>query len=202
MGSVDGEFGRKAPTPDPPESMGCVADTSGKPDRGQALAEAFRKFHTGLVRMLSVRTGSIEDAKEIMQEAYARVLALHRPETVSVLPGYLWRIAVNLATDRRRQQALQEAFCRSTQSFSEGLAVSAESTVESRERLSIVEQAIDELPPRCLEAFVLHVLNGLTFDEVGREMRISARMAQKHVARALEYLQACLDAADGVGEPL
>ena len=56
--------------------------------------------------------------------------------------------------------------------------------------------AIGELPRRCLEAFVLHVLKGLTFDEVGREMGISDRMAKKHVARALEYLQTCLDAAN------
>jgi RNA polymerase sigma-70 factor (ECF subfamily) len=148
------------------------------------------------VRFLSVRTGSVEDAKEIVQEAFAKMLALDRPGTISFLVGYLWRIAVNLAVDRGRQQSLHERYTRASLPDLEKREFSAESTCEARERLAIVEEAIKNLPARCLEAFILHVQNGLTFDEVGREMGVSGRMARKHVARALEYLQHCLDTAD------
>ena len=57
-------------------------------------------------------------------------------------------------------------------------------------------RAIGELPARCLEAFVLHIENGMTFAQVGRELGISDRMAKKHLARALEYLQSCAAAAE------
>ena len=103
---------------------------------------------------------------------------------------------MNLAIDRKRHYALHERFRRATAPRVETQDLSAESIVEARERLAIVERAIGELPPRCLEAFVLHVLKGMTFGEVGREMGISDRMAKKHVARALEYLQSRLDAAN------
>jgi len=172
-----------------------------RPDHPQALAEISRNHHAALVRFLTLRTGSSEDAKEIVQEAYAKMLALDRPGTVSFLAGYLWRIAVNLAIDRKREQALRERFSRAIASPSDKREFSAERVVEARERLAIVERAIGELPPRCLEAFTLHVLNGLKFEEVGREMQISGRMAKKHVARALEYLQACLDDADDRRSP-
>ncbi len=148
-----------------------------------------------MVRFLSARTGSVEDAKEIVQEAFAKMLALDRHGTVSFLAAYLWRVAVNLAIDRRRQRVLHERYTRALPQ-AETREVSAESTVEARERLAIVERAIGNLPPRCLEAFILHVLNGLTFDEVGREMGICKRVAQKYVARALEYLHSRLEAAD------
>jgi RNA polymerase sigma-70 factor (ECF subfamily) len=167
-----------------------------KPEQSEALAEISRNHYAALVRFLSVRTGSVEDAEEIVQEAFAKMLALDRPGTISFLASYVWRVAVNLAIDRRRQRALRERYTRS-QLPVETREFSAESTVEARERLAIVERAIGNLPARCLEAFILHVLNGLTFDEVGREMGISGRMAQKHLARALEYLQSCLDSADG-----
>ena len=36
----------------------------------------------------------------------------------------------------------------------------------------------------------------MTFEEVGREMGMSDRQAKTYVARALESLQDCLDAAD------
>jgi RNA polymerase sigma-70 factor (ECF subfamily) len=182
--------------PELPGSPGEIADaTASKPERFEALAEISRNHHAALVRFLSVRTGSVADAEEIVQEAFAKMLALDRPGTISFLASYVWRVAVNLATDRNRQRMLHERYARALPKV-ERRECSAESTVEARQRLTIVERAIGKLPPRCLEAFILHVLNGLTFDEVGREMKISGRMAQKHLARALEYLQSCLDSAD------
>jgi RNA polymerase sigma-70 factor (ECF subfamily) len=197
MGAADGAPKLQEHAPELPGPSGALEDTSAPQlDRSQALAEIFRNHHAALVRSLAVRTGSAEDAKEIVQEAYARVLALDRPGKISVLPGYLWRVALNLAIDRKREWAHRRRFSHDVLASPEKREFSAESTCEARERLAIVERAIGELPPKCLEAFVLHVLNGLKFKEVGREMGIGERMATKYVARALEYLQSRLDAAD------
>lgn len=190
---------RQDPGAELPEPSGSRESTATpESGRSEALAEIFRNHNAALVRFLALRTGSTEDAKELVQEAYAKVLALDRPGAISLQAGFLWRIAVNLASDRRRQRASLQRFMSAARASSteEAGDFSAESTCEARERLQIVERAIDELPPRCAEAFVLHVLQGLTFDEVGRRMGISWRMAIKHVSRALEYLQSCLDAAD------
>jgi RNA polymerase sigma factor (sigma-70 family) len=197
VGAADGESKRLDSVPELPERLCALPDTSAaEPDRSQALAEIYRKQNAALVRFLAVRTGSVEDAKEIMQEAYAKLLALNRPGAMSLLAGYLWRTAVNLAMDQWRERAQRDRFWRSARALEKQEEFSAESTVESQERLAIVQRAIANLPPRCLEAFVLHVLKDLTFAEVGREMGISEQMSRRHVARALEYLQSCLDAAD------
>jgi RNA polymerase sigma factor (sigma-70 family) len=196
VGAGGGELKRQESTTDLPGSIGGSVDAPALgPGCSEALAQISRNHHAALVRFLSVRTGSVEDAKDIVQEAFTKMLALGRPGTVSFLAAYLWRVAVNLAVDRGRQRALHERYMRALPQ-GETKDVSAEATVEARERLAIVERAIGNLPPRCLEAFVLHVLNGRTFDEVGREMGICKRVAQKYVARALEYLHSCLDAAD------
>ena len=199
MGAGRGVPNWQGPTPGLPKPSGGMADVSAvRADRSQSLAEIFRNHHQALVRFLTLRTGSREDAKDILQEAYAKLLALDHPGTISILGGYLWQTAVNLAVDRVRQRALHERYARAARQRVETRDFSAETTVEARERLAIVERAIGNLPARCLEAFRLHVLNDLTFEQVGREMQISDRMAKKHVARALEYLQACLDAANAV----
>lgn len=166
------------------------------PDHSQALAEMFRTHHAAQVRFIAMRTGSIEDAKEIVQEAYARILALNQPGAISLMAGYLWRTAVNLARDSKRERAQRERFNRTAVCLAEQQDRSAEGVYEGQERLAIVERAIGELPVKCVDAFVLHVLHGLKYEDVGRKMRISAEMARKHVARSLEYLQACLDEAD------
>lgn len=197
MSGGDGGARRQESAPELTVPTDAESDAASKSDRSETLADVSRSHHAALVRSLTVRTGSVEDAKEIVQEAYAKMLALDRPKTIGVVAGYLWRVAVNLAIDRKRQHVLHERFRRAVIPRTQTQELSTELVVEARERLAIVERAIGELPPRCLEAFVLHVLKGLTFDEVGREMAISGRMAKKHVARALEYLQTCLDAGAG-----
>jgi RNA polymerase sigma factor (sigma-70 family) len=202
VGSGDGGSGRRQATSRLLLSTDAASDAPSEcANHAQSLAEISRNQHAALVRFLTVRTGSVEDAKEIVQEAYAKMLAPDRPRTIGVVAGYLWRVAVNLAIDRKRHYALHERFRRTALPSAETQDHSAETVVEAQERLAIVERAIGKLPPRCLEAFVLHVLKGLTFEEVGREMDISDRMAKKHVARALEYLQSCLDAANEPGSP-
>jgi len=168
------------------------------PERSVALAEIARNHHSALVRFLALRTGSAEDAKEIVQEAYAKALALDRPDIVSFQVGYLWRIAANLAIDRKRQRLARARLASVALQPTDRCSPSAESVVESRERLAIVQKAIAELPPRCRQAFMLRIVEGYRFAQVGREMGISERMAKVHVARAMEYLQDCLDSAGAV----
>lgn len=197
MSPADGDPSCRRSAPEPPCSSDSTAPASAqKVAWSKALAEHSRINDAALIRFLTIRTGSAEDAKEVLQEAYARLLAVDRPGAISLLGGYLWRTAVNLASDRRRQQAVRSRFSRTTASLAETLDASAESTCGARERLAIVERAIGELPPKCVEAFVLHVLHGLKHEEVGQKMGISPETARKYVARSLEHLQTCLDAAD------
>lgn len=167
--------------------------------RAQALADIARKHHGALLRILTQRTGSVEEAKEIAQEAYAKVLAVERRDEIASLAGYLWRSALNLVTDRARRQAVRERFIRQVRCEIEPLAPSAETVVDARQRLEVIERAVGQLSPRCLDAFLLRIVQGRPFDEVGREMGISVRMAKVYVARALASLQRRLDESDSAG---
>ncbi|MGH2447494.1 MAG: RNA polymerase sigma factor [Chloroflexota bacterium] len=197
MSAVDCDPMRLESAPEAPDPSASVVDpATRKPDRSQELAEICRKHHSALVRFLSIRTRSAEDAKEIVQEAYAKVLALDRPDTVSLQVGYLWRVAANLAIDRKRQRATRARIASLALQPTDRSSPSTECVVEFRERLAIVRKAIAQLPPRCRQAFLLRILEGQRFSRVGREMGITERMAKLHVARAMEYLQACLDSAE------
>jgi RNA polymerase sigma factor (sigma-70 family) len=165
-----------------------------KVERERALAEIAQNHHGALLRFLMIRTGSKAEAEEIAQEAYVKILALDQPRTISFLLGYLWRTAAHLVVDGKREKSLRERFM-SKVSRDESFEPSSESVADAQERLRIVQEAIDELPPRCHAAFLLHVIDGKNFTEVGLELGISRPMAAKHIARALEYLQDRLDLA-------
>lgn len=153
MSTGDSAAKHQESLPELPGSQETTTSTSAPvPDRSQALHEVFRNHNAALVRFLAVRTGSTEDAKEIVQEAYAKLLALDRPGTLSFLAAYLWRVAVNLSIDRRRRRTLDERYRQTALPSVEKRDFSAESVAAAREHLTIVQRAIDELPPRCHEA--------------------------------------------------
>lgn len=168
----------------------CLAD---RDMRARALAEVAREHHAPLLRFLTQRTGSVEDAKEIAQDAYVKVLAVERDDSIASLASYLWRSALNLMTDHGRRRLVRERFAQVVQAEAEQVAPSTETVVDARQRLELLERAVGKLPPRCVEAFLLRVVQGRPFDEVGHEMGISARMAKVYVARALASLHASLE---------
>jgi RNA polymerase sigma-70 factor (ECF subfamily) len=189
----------RADASDPPDAS--PGGQSAVRERAETLGDIARHHHSALVRFLALRTGSAEDAKEILQEAYAKVLALDRPQTFSLKVGFLWKIAANLAIDRKRQRAAQARLATIAMQPANGCSPSTETVVESHERLAIVQKAIAQLPPRCRQAFLLRVVAGQRFSRIGREMGITERMAKVHVARAMEYLQTCVASAEAVRAP-
>jgi RNA polymerase sigma factor (sigma-70 family) len=170
--------------------------SSGREEHAKALADLARDHDRNLLRFLTVRTGSADAAKEVLQEAYAKLLELDRPETVSFLKGYLWKLAKNLAINRSKQRANRVRLDRVALFGMQDSAPSPEALLCEQQRLELMERAIDKLPPKCLGAFVLKVQHGLTYKEVAERLNIAPRTAQLHVAQALKYCQAYLDAAD------
>src|ERR1700726_5118425 len=69
-----------------------------------AVAERLFRDHDGaLIRFLRGRVGSRNEALEVAQEAYVRLLSLDQPGAVSYLRAFLFKTAANIAIDRRRR---------------------------------------------------------------------------------------------------
>lgn len=66
-------------------------------------------------------------------------------------------------------------------------------TDEECEERSFVEArlwtAIDALPTRCREAFLLSKRDGLTYEEIARRLDISVNTVRNHVSKALKILK-------------
>ena len=65
----------------------------------------FAEHNRSLIRFLRTRLKSDQEAKDVAQEAYVRLLQIDQPGTVSFLRADLFRTAVNIATDRMRGRA-------------------------------------------------------------------------------------------------
>lgn len=164
--------------------------------RAGVVAQLFRDHNRDLVHFIQARLGGITgDANEVAQEAYVRLLQLEDTGAVSFLRAYLFRIAANLVVDRlsARQRMPEERGNPSEVLDQVADPFDTERTVLASDEYNLLVSCIDELPPKCRQAFVLHRMRQRTSEEVAREMGISTRMVRKHVARALIYCRYRLD---------
>ena len=186
------------PYPDPPDSRDArVPERSAGNEPAVAdpmvMERLFREHNAALLRFVAGRLGSDQEAKEVAQEAYVRLLRLHQPETISYLRAFLFKTAANLALDRLRARGRRPP----TRSMHEAeLAVfhlSPDRQIEGEESVAILSRALAELPVKCRNASLLHRLHGLSRQEIGARLGIGERMVRLYLARALEHLRYRLD---------
>jgi RNA polymerase sigma-70 factor (ECF subfamily) len=158
--------------------------------RASALSSLFREHNRTLVRFINARLRNEQEAKEIAQEAYVKMLQLDRcPGTASFLRHYLFRVAENLAVDRIRQRYSRGRLDQLTSIddlFQEALA---ERTVLAAQELALLKAAVAELPEKYREAFRLIKLEDNSFPQAAGLMRLSERMVRKYITRALIYIR-------------
>jgi RNA polymerase sigma-70 factor (ECF subfamily) len=168
------------------------------------------RYHRELLQFLRRQVGDVETAADLTQESCLRVLSLQSSgQPVLDLRALLYRTARNLVIDQRRRASHRQH--EDIDTLAETEQPLAPRHLQPEEMLSCTQQvralvrAIESLPPRCREAFVLNRFEGLSHQEVADRMSISRNMVAQHVARALVVCQAGLDRAAGgpaVREPL
>jgi RNA polymerase sigma factor (sigma-70 family) len=156
--------------------------------------------------LLSFCTRALKDrdaAADLVQETYTRLLAAeHAGETIAAPRALLYRTAKNLMVDLHRRDETRAE--QSIETVPEQTLMSMADTELSPEQAYVQTQhvkammlAIDSLPPRCKEAFMLNRFEGLTQQEVADQMGISRNMVAQHIIRGMLTCKAYDDAFHG-----
>jgi RNA polymerase sigma-70 factor (ECF subfamily) len=157
------------------------------------IAELFAAHNRALLRFLTCRLQSSQEAKEIAQEAYVRLLRLDSSDGIGYLRAFLFKTAANLAADRLKSAARRERIDRLDFGDETLFAPSSEQELAAEQELMAVVHVVEELPPKCRYAFVMHSFYGCSFQEVAASMGLSERMVRLYVERALVFCRERLD---------
>jgi len=164
------------------------------------IARLFQEHNSALLRFIVAKLGSEQEAMEVAQEAYVRLLRLDHPETISFLRAFLFKTAANLALDRLRARGRRPPIKSLDDAELVVFHLSPERAVESEQALAVIREALAELPPKCGQALLMYRVDGLSLGDIASRMGIGDRMVRLYVARALEHLRARLGSIDGATE--
>jgi RNA polymerase sigma-70 factor (ECF subfamily) len=180
--------------------MGRRGQTDPLTDAERALLTLlFKKYRASLYRHLIGLVSSRDDAAELVQECYARLL---RHSDVArfddVARGYLFRTATNLARDhfRRRRSHRTDLHV-----DIDGVPLPAdeanpEHTVAWHEAIASIKEGVQNLPVVTRRVFLLSRFRNKTYPEIAAMLGISTRTVERKMSEAMEEL------ASRIGEAL
>jgi RNA polymerase sigma-70 factor (ECF subfamily) len=157
-----------------------------------AYADPLCAYAYGLLR-------SRDDAQEIVQDLF---LWIWENRTGWDVPGelrtYLYRSVRNRAISRMRHRRVQHLFrLRSAATDSlemppRAVLPDAQDRLEAAELSRAIVRALETLPERCRQVFLLSRQHHMSYAEVAQVMQISPKTVENHMARALAGLRAAL----------
>lgn len=171
----------------------------------QRVADLFRSEYPKLVHYMVSKTGSWPEARDVAAQAFAQVLEMRAPETISYLKAYVYRAARNLATDRARAGAIRTRLNRIVRHEIPTIAPSPEPQFMHQERVKVLGTAIEALRPTRRMVLRWRMWDELPYAEI--ESRFAAegvcvneRTLLRWYAEALKDLRQAILAAEELKE--
>ena len=156
--------------------------------------EIYHEQSTALLNQLTRSTGCRDLAREVMQEAFLRLLRVPAAtiERIESPEAYLRSIATNLLRDRARSRSLFER-SRPALEISAAGQHDQIAVLESRDTLRRLELAIGKLKPRTREIFLAHRIRGLSYAEIAATTGLSVKGVEKQMGKAIAKIDRLLD---------
>ena len=157
------------------------------------VASMYASQSTSLVKHLSRRLKSVDEAFEVAQEAWLRLMNHDAPEGLDNARAFLFQTANNLVVDRARHAAVEQRYLDAQTTHAlHTVGPTADEQYQAREDLETMMRALDTLPANTRDAFLLHRVAGLPYLEIARILNVSASMVEKHIIRALKALRGAI----------
>lgn len=167
------------------ETVAAVVD-----ERIRAVDALFNRYRKRLVSYVTGLMSSAEDAEDIVQETYARLLEVPSLDAVeSRVRGYTYRIATNLAYDRfraRRARGNRVELKDSELSDSDldpGHILGIEQCIE------VIRQTILDIKPRSRQVYLLRTAEQLSYPEIAERLGVSTRTVEREMRYVIELCQ-------------
>lgn len=148
----------------------------------------FHRVAPLLRNFLYYRTGSAEEAEDLMQDAFLKLWDNCASVTPEKAKPYVFRVAENLFFNKAAHRQVVLKFNR-RQVKTTPLSESPQDIIEGQEFKVRLEQAISRLPDGAREVFLLSRMEGLKYREIAELLDISVKAVEKRMHRALVDLK-------------
>lgn len=130
------------------------------------------------------KLGNAFDAADLAHDTFVNVIKAGQPAEIREPRSFLATIANRLVVDRHRRHLIERAFLDALALMPEALAPSAEARYLALEALREIDAALDGLPLRVKQAFLLCHIEELSYAEIAARLKVSTSSVKQYLTRA------------------
>ena len=153
--------------------------------------DLFLRYAGELQRFVSNKFGGVDEADDIVQDAFHNFLRAKCTESIDNPRAYLYQTAHNLALNRIRKQSYHENYLAEPRDEHEDRG--PERVVLGQKNLDHLDKILSALPENCKRAFILRRVHEKPYKEISRELGVSVSSVEKYLVKAVDYLRGHID---------
>ncbi|MFC5048215.1 RNA polymerase sigma factor [Aquimarina hainanensis] len=159
--------------------------------------KAFKFIYSTFYEILCVYilnfTSNREEAEDIVQDTLLKLWQKRESIVINTsLKSYLFQAVYNRFVDNyRREKKRYEILDTIRLSALNSLYTEEEQQHESQ-KIKILQQIIEQLPPKCKEIFLLSKMRGLKYQQIADELGISIKTVENQIGIAYQKIRVAL----------
>ena len=153
--------------------------------------ELFKQLYAQIKNFVYYKTGDIETAEDIAQEAFIKVWEKRYEIRQKTVKSLLYTIAGNLCKNRFEHQQVVFEFANNFQQNE--FSSTPEFELELKEFNNKLQNAIGELKDKDRTVFLMNRIDGLTYKQIAENLELSQKAIEKRMKNALDELKKTIE---------
>ncbi|RIJ45809.1 RNA polymerase sigma-70 factor [Maribellus luteus] len=156
----------------------------------EAFDALFHKYNEKLYRFAFSLLKNDEDAKEIVQEAFVRIWENRtKIDSSKSFKSFLFKISYNLIISQLRVRLKDAEYRKFLVQFFESESFELDVSIDYETIREKVNQAIDELPAKRKQIFILSREAGLSNKEIAEKLNISVKTVENQIGLSISHIR-------------
>ncbi|MGP2656903.1 RNA polymerase sigma factor [Malaciobacter sp. WC5094] len=146
------------------------------------------KYYNELVYYVQRMIGDKEQAVDIIQETYTKTIEKSKQLDIKNERAFLYKVAKNLVIDQSRKKINRDNISFEEENFSIPKEEQPEHLAIKHLEEELLIEALNSLPKRLKQVFVLHIFDGYSKKQIASMMDLNLNTVQKYVINATKKL--------------
>ena len=146
------------------------------------ISNYYAQHRDEIVDFITVRITDADEAEDMVQDLFLRLLRGHQLITPVTLPCLVYTMARHSIADyyrRRRVRDEYEHYMKNTDSIGE-----IESVISARQLMERMERTLARLPEACGRIYRLHIYDGLKVSDIAQQLELPYKQVENRIGQA------------------
>ena len=157
-------------------------------NNNQLIISNYYSLHRDeLVSFIAVRIADADEAEDIVQDIFLRLLRGHQLITPQTLPALIYTMARNAVSDYYRRRHIYEEYEHAIKTSDTRLQTAdddTESIFSASQLIERMERTLARLPEACCNIYRLHIYDSMKVSDIAQQLALPYKQVENRLGQA------------------